>query len=224
MSDYSESFYREHAERYADVAHQYLQSIYIDASHPKLKGDTDLHDRLKMLAPGKKGLDAGCGAGARDVYDFWKAGYDMWGIDAVDANIALARKRHPEIASRVSVHDLRQPLPFKDQAFDFVMCNAVIQHIDPEQVYKVVLPELARVLRPKGVLQLMFKNGEGIQAIYDEDYETERVFRLYPVDKVLGTLLDQGMKLVPEEDGELGGIMTFTDPKPMEHTVFFLRR
>jgi len=68
--DYSSAFYRDHAERYADVAHQFLQSVYIKSSHAALKGDVDLLERLKELTPGRRGLDAGCGAGARDVYYF----------------------------------------------------------------------------------------------------------------------------------------------------------
>ncbi len=44
--DFSESFYRLHAQRYAEVSHNFIQSVYIDASHPDLQGDTDLMDRL----------------------------------------------------------------------------------------------------------------------------------------------------------------------------------
>lgn len=224
MPDYSEKFYKKYADRYAEVTHEYLQSVYVKSSNPALQGDTDLHERLKEIVPGKRGLDAGCGAGARDVYLFWKSGYDMWGVDAVQENIDIAYQLHPEISDRVQTHDLRLPLPFESQSFDFVMCNAVIQHIAPDKVFGTVLPELVRVLRFDGVLQLMFKNGDGIQSVYDKDYETERVFRLYDEHKILEKLRDQGMRLVPAEREKLGGIMYFTDPKPMEHTVFFMRR
>jgi SAM-dependent methyltransferase len=115
-------------------------------------------------------------------------------------------------------------VPFESHFFDFVMCNADIQHIDPDDVFDTVLPELVRVLRSNGVLQLMFKNGNGIQSVYDKDYETERVFRLYDGNKILEKLRDQGMKLVPATGDKLGGIMYFTDPKPMEHAIFFMRR
>ena len=72
MADYAADFYRHHASRYAEVAHQYLQSVYIKASHPDLKGDVDLLKRLKELIPGRRGLDAGHGAGARDVFCLWQ--------------------------------------------------------------------------------------------------------------------------------------------------------
>ena len=114
--DYSESFYRHHAQRYSDVAHALLQAVYIKASHPELKGDLALMQRLQELLPaGARGLDAGCGAGARDVFLYSrKKGYDIYGIDAVDENIQEAGTRHPEIAHRVSVADLRQPLEYPD--------------------------------------------------------------------------------------------------------------
>lgn len=111
MSDYSADFYRKHARRYAEVAHQYLQSVYVSASHPDLKGDIDLLERLKELASGRRGLDAGHGAGTRDVFCLWQDCYDMWGMDAIAGNVDVARELHFDIADRIQVHDLREPLP-----------------------------------------------------------------------------------------------------------------
>ena len=51
--DLSESFYRSHARRYAEVSHNFIQPVYTDSSHPGLKGDT-----------GPRGPSAGaCAAG-----------------------------------------------------------------------------------------------------------------------------------------------------------------
>ena len=81
--DYSESFYRRHAQRYAEVSHNYIQSVYSNVSHPALTGDADVMDRLTELVPtSSRGLDAGCGAGARDVFLLWQKGYDIHGIDS----------------------------------------------------------------------------------------------------------------------------------------------
>ena len=225
QSDYSEEFYRHHANRYAEVAHQLLQSVYLRSSHPALKGDLDLLERLKKLTPGPRGLDAGCGAGARDVYHFWREGYDIYGIDAVEENIQMAKQLHPEIADRVSVADMRDPLNFPDRDFDFVICSAVIQHIMPDQVCEVTLPELARVLKPNGVLQLMFKNGHGVKTVFDRDYGVERSFRLYDEHEILRTLSPHGIRLVEAQAHDLlGGLMYFTDPKPVDHCVFYARK
>ena len=223
--DYSESFYRDHAQRYAEVSHNFIQSVYIDSSHPGLKGDNDLISRLEELAPdGSRGLDAGCGAGARDVFRLWQHGFDIYGVDAVEENIQEARRLHPEIADRVSVADLRLPLEYPDASFDFIACNAVIQHIDPEIALGTTLPELTRLLKAGGVLQLMFKNGDGIDTIFDRDYGTDRTFQLYDPDVVVGLLAGQGCSVVTEDGDKLGGVMFFTDPKPMQHCVLFARK
>ena len=185
--DFSEVFYRSHAQRYAEVSHGFVQSIYIDSSHPSLKGDMGLMDRLQELFPaGARGLDAGCGAGARDVFSYWQKGYDIYGVDSIDENVEEARRLHPEIAQRVSVADLRKPIGYPDASFDFVLCNAVIQHIAPDIVFGVTLPELARLLKAGGVLQLMFKVGAGIATVYDKDYGADRTFQLYGESEVLG--------------------------------------
>ena len=223
--DFSESFYRDHAQRYAEVSHNFIQSVYSDVSHPGLTGDLALTDRLQELIPGGgKGLDAGCGAGARDVFAYWQKGYDIYGIDAVEENIGEARRLHPEISERVSVVDLREPLASADSSFDFVMCNAVIQHIEPAIALNTTLPEFVRILKPGGVLQLMFKYGSGIATVYDRDYGADRTFQLYGVEEVINALTTRGLRVIPEEGEKLGGIMYFKDPKPMDHCVFFARK
>lgn len=224
-NDYSADFYRAHAQQYSHVAHEWLQSVYVNSSHPGLMSDKDAWDRLKQLTPGKRGLDAGCGAGARDVFILWSEGYDITGVDAIEENIEVAHKLHPEIADRVFVADLRQPLPFEEASFDFVACNAVIQHIEPGLVQDVVLPDLARVLRPGGVLQLMFKNGTGITTVFDKDYGVDRTFQLYDPNTVLGVLEEQGLTLIESESPEsLGGLQYFTDPKKVDHCLLFARK
>ena len=223
--DYSEDFYRQHASQYAQVAQEWRPSVYIKSSHPALQHDWDAWERLRQLTPGNRGLDAGCGAGARDVFHLWSQDYDVVGFDAVEENIQVARQLHPEIADRVFVASLGEALPFDDNSFDFVMCNAVIQHIEPEVVRSVVLPELARVLRPEGVLQLMFKNGEGVLTMFDQDYGVQRNFQLFDGAELLEVLEGQGMTLIDADTpDQLGGFLYFTDGKGVDHGLFFSRK
>ena len=97
------------------------------------------------------------------------------------------------------------PSAHPDASFDFVLCNAVIQHIAPEIVLGVTLPGLARLLKANGVLQLMFKVGREIATVYDKDYGADRTFQLYGLDEVTAVLSDNGLSVIPVEEDKLGG-------------------
>ena len=221
-------FYKEHAQRYSQLSHEFAHSVYTGSSHPSLKGDTDLLNRVIDLTPGNRGLDAGCGAGARDVHLLHTWGYDVYGVDAVEENISLGKELHPEIADKLQVADLREPLAFETGFFDFVLCNAVIQHLNPETAESTTIPELARVLAPGGVLQLMFKTGSGVATVSDRAYGedgVDRSFQLYDERRLLRVLEDCGCALVEAGGSEdLGGLLYFSDPKPMRYCAFWVRK
>ena len=220
---YSLDFYREHAADYAA-----LSQVFANCSHPEFREDRDLYRRVAELATPGRGLDAGCGAAGREMLLLTQLGFEMFGLDAVEENIEVARRGHPELAERLRVADIGEPLPFNDAEFDVVLCNAVIQHIPRDMVFSGVLNEFARVLRPGGVLQLMFKPGRGVGAAVDSAYGSEgvsRSFALYGEDELLEALAAYGLKLVPEgPNGELGGLLYFDDNKPMRHCVFWSRK
>ena len=221
-------FYKVHAQRYSQLSHEFTHSVYTGSSHPALKGDMDLLNRVTELAWGKRGLDAGWGARARDVHMLHTQGYDVYGIDAVEENISLGRELHPEIADKLTVADLREPLSFGSGFFDFVLCNAVIQHLTPEVTETTTIPELARVLAPGGALQLMFKTGSGVATVSDQAYGADgvdRSFQLYDEHRLLSILEDCGCSLVePEGSGDLGGMLYFSDPKPMRYCAFWVKK
>lgn len=215
-------FYRQHANRWTVCTEFYYRSPFLATSSPLIKGFSSLYQRLRELAPGRRGLDAGCGAAARDVYKFWQDAYNVFGLDLLEENILIARNLRPEIRDRLIVCDLRSNLPFLTNCFDFVMCNAVIQHIEPEKVYGIVLPEISRVLRPRGVLQLLFKRGKGVKTILDRDFATFRTFQLYEENDVLPNIEKCGLSLVNGNDEKIGGIVRYTDYRLIENTVLFL--
>ena len=94
--DYSAAFYQRHAQRYAEVTAAFIQSRYSDSTHPALRSDHDKMDRLEeLIAPGSKGLDAGCGPGASDVHYYWSKGHDIVGVDALEESIKTTINLHP---------------------------------------------------------------------------------------------------------------------------------
>jgi SAM-dependent methyltransferase len=224
-TDYSPEFYRNNAHRFAEVAHNNISNRYTSKSHPDLTDDLVLMERLRELVPlNSYGLDAGCGPGARDVFLYRKDGYNVIGVDVVEENIQIAKKIHPEIADYVFVADLSQALNFSSNSFDFVLCNAVIQHIRPDKVFNITIPELVRILKQWGILQFMFKEGEGIKTVYDDEYKVERSFHLYKAKEIIEVLNRLSVSIVPLEGKKIGGVMRFIDIKPMEHCVFFARK
>ena len=222
-SQYSLEFYRERAPEYAA-----LRQVFANRSHPQFREDRDLYRRLAELATPGPGLDAGCGPGSLEMSYLAELGFEMYGLDAVAENIEVARGLRPEFAERLRVADIQEPLPFDDSSFEVVLCNAVIQHIPREVVLDRVLPEFARVLRPGGVLQLMFKPGRGVETAVDGAYGNAgvaRSFVLYGESEVLEALSGLGLHLIEEEsDGKLGGLLYFDDNKPMRHCVFWTRK
>lgn len=218
-------FYRRNAERYAQVAESGLQSTAFESSHPALRGDWDLVARLAQLAPGTAGLDAGCGAGARDVRRLLDRGYDMTGIDAVKEAVCLTHELCPDLRRRILAADLRELLPFRNESFDFALCVSVLQHIDQDVTYQATLPELVRVLRRGGVLLLAFKRRSGTASVYDHHYNEERHFLLYDEREVLHTLNGCGMRLIfGQSSDELGGLLYCTDVKGLRYCALFARK
>jgi ubiquinone/menaquinone biosynthesis C-methylase UbiE len=97
-------------------------------------------------------LDAGCGGGGMPL-SFAEETAEVVAIDLAprfnDAGHRLAAERGVR-----NLHFARadgQALPFRDASFDIVLSHAVIEHVANAQVY---LRELARVLKPGGVIYL----------------------------------------------------------------------
>jgi SAM-dependent methyltransferase len=105
---------------------------------------------------GREVLDAGCGEGygAQLLVDFGGARRCV-AIDIDERTIASAREAY---GSGESLHfeagDVTR-LPFEDASFDVVTCFETIEHVAAQ---REAVTELARVLRPEGVLLISSPN------------------------------------------------------------------
>jgi ubiquinone/menaquinone biosynthesis C-methylase UbiE len=115
---------------------------------------------LLNAVPGRRIVDVGCGLGedAAALARLVALGGAVVGVDGSQAMIEAARRRHSGVEGlSFEVADAAD-LPFDDGSFDACRIDRVLQHIaEPGPVVR----ELARVLRPGGIL-----------VAFDNDWET----------------------------------------------------
>jgi SAM-dependent methyltransferase len=105
--------------------------------------------RLAGDVAGHRILDAGCGSGPLSAA-LRDRGATVTGFDVSAAMVELARTRLGEDAD-VIVHDLADPLPYVDAAFDDVVASLVVHYLED---WTGPFAELHRVLKPGGRLIL----------------------------------------------------------------------
>ena len=111
-------------------------------------------DGFRERLPTGRVADLGCGAG-RDVEWLAEHGYDVVGVDLSAGMLAEGRRRLPE-ATLVGA-DLRA-LPLTTSSVDGVWSCSCLVHLDRASC-ELALAEMARVLRPGGVLYLGLEEG-----------------------------------------------------------------
>jgi ubiquinone/menaquinone biosynthesis C-methylase UbiE len=134
----------------------------------RLLGNIDIY-LLDQLLKGRftkemKVLDAGCGEGRNAVY-FINQGYQIFGIDPDELSIQYCRFRakslQPEFDSlRFQVGKLEE-IPFHAQAFDAVICSAVLHFADNVDNFWQMIAETLRVLKSGGIFWFRMTTGYG---------------------------------------------------------------
>ncbi len=108
------------------------------------------------VTAGRDVLDAGCGEGygCRLLAELGDARRCV-GIDVDEHTVAAARSRYGTLETvEFEAGDVTS-LPFDDASFDVVTCFETIEHVEAQQR---AVAELARVLRPGGVLLISSPN------------------------------------------------------------------
>ncbi|MDB5237938.1 MAG: hypothetical protein JWM46_208 [Candidatus Kaiserbacteria bacterium] len=142
-------------------------------------------------------LDVGC-AGGRDTEQFLKYGLRPIGIDLSAVFLAEAKRRLPSVPFyKMDV----QKMDFPDGTFGAIWAQAVLLHINREQV-PYVLKEFYRVLRQDGKLHIQVKEGEGYQELSDDlaaSGEIKRGFTLFGQSELEELVRIAGFVLISSE-------------------------
>ncbi|WP_406655868.1 class I SAM-dependent methyltransferase [Methanolobus sp. ZRKC2] len=154
----------------------------------------------KVLAPGSRVLDAGCGNG-RYLLPLSKK-FVVAGTDISVTALSSARnylKKSGQTAGLVASSITH--LPFSDDSFDAIVCYGVLQHL-LESEREIAVEELRRVLRPHGsiffevfgtddmrfggdeVENNTFRRNSGIIYHYFTEEELESLFAEFNVEEM----------------------------------------
>ncbi len=106
------------------------------------------YNQLDFIKPGVKLLDLACGDGFDLVY-YKKLGADVYGLDASEELIKIAKERLPKEDLMVG---LFEQIPFDDEYFDIVLSKYAIQ---TSAEVDSVLKEIYRVLKPGGIVMYL---------------------------------------------------------------------
>ncbi len=126
--------------------------------------DQLLKDRFKGC---KNILDVGCGDGRNLIY-FLRNNFEVFGVDQNAASIAEVKKKSLQLAPGNPQENFvvanAEVLPFKDGAFDVVVCNAVLHFAKDENHFDQMVRSIWRVLKPGGFLFVRLASSIGIES------------------------------------------------------------
>lgn len=116
-----------------------------------VQGGSGVAELFPIAFPrGTRVLDLGFGSG-RDLNALCQAGYEACGVDASAEMVAQARHRFPSLDGRLTLDHLPRLAAVADQAFDGILCSAVLMHLPEELLFDSVL-NIRRILKLGGRL------------------------------------------------------------------------
>ena len=135
-----------------------------------LTRDLDQQVMLEMLANQHFDsiLELGCGTGKNTVF-LAQVGIQVHALDFSEGMIAKAKEKVKAENVRFSVADLTRTWPCEDAAYDLIVCNLVLEHIED---LSFIFSEAFRVLAKGGNFLINelhpFRQYEGRKAKFDQ--------------------------------------------------------
>ena len=142
-----------------------------------LTRDLDRQIMLEMFANRhfESILELGCGTGKNTLF-LVEVGTGVHALDFSAGMIEKAREKVKAENVRFSIADLTQKWPCEDQAYDLIVCNLVLEHIED---LSFIFSEASRVLGAGGKFMLNelhpFRQYEGKKARFDKEDDVTEV-------------------------------------------------
>jgi malonyl-CoA O-methyltransferase len=173
------------AKWYAFLQNRYTEHMSIENAYNEWSGTYDGDENLtrdldqevtRALLSGEQFgsiLELGCGTGKNTAY-LEQIGRAVHALDFSKGMIEKAVQKVKTGNVRFSITDLTKRWPCEDQAYDLIVCNLVLEHIED---LTHIFSEAARTLMPTGQLLINelhpFKQYQGTSARYRKG--TERI-------------------------------------------------
>ncbi len=182
--------------------------------HVRQRSITDL-SAVKRWKPGKL-LDIGCGTAAY-LKDLQALGFRCVGVDFSGETLRWATRWEKKLGLDYPlVQGNALALPFKSGSFDYVMCVAVLHHIDSNRKRLKALKEIKRVMKSggKGMIAVWNRNqprfaGKEKNVMIPWNHKGKKYYRYYHLfdKKELGLLVRKSeLKLLEIKEEVRGGV------------------
>lgn len=142
-------------------------------------------------------LEIGCGTGKNTVF-LAQIANRVNALDFSEGMIAKARERVRSENVQFSITDLRQRWPAEDRAYDLVICNLVLEHIEG---LDFIFSEVFRVLETKGRFILNelhpFRQYEGKRARFEDQEGIKEIPAfVHHISEFVNTASNSGLRLI----------------------------
>lgn len=112
-----------------------------------------------VALPKGRVLDVGSGA-SKELIRLAEADWDAWAVDPSAHMLGMSQITENDAAASIKlVRSIGEQLPFADDSFDVVYCQAALDHFADRNAF---MAEAARIVRPDGRVVISLNNFEGL--------------------------------------------------------------
>ena len=184
------------------AAYDQIAPVFRDMATPSSIPDNlsaYAHHLIAHVGTAGKLIDIGCGVG-NNMSWFATHGVQVIGIDLSMGMLKLAQQETDQPLSRMSMLSLG----FADHTFAAAWCCASLLHL-PKDLAPVALSEIARVVKPSGLLMLSVQVGDG--ETWNGGYVegVKRFFARYRLPEMTALLQSAGFDVIEHREDLNGG-------------------